>query len=261
MDLSSPIRAPSRETPHTRLLPLLAILVAPLAACESEIAAPGEEVFEEGELSFDASSPTDFVYLNLAGGTRVSPSDPAASTEWHMAFRRFSVRLNSGVSGPGSVSGYNLGNNASSSADQVIALTPEDGEAAFQAFTEADIPGSSAFVEDGLAPDPGSSWFRFDPQAGDSGGRSAGGMEGAGEFGTRSRALSRRGVAHGGTAAAGAEHRIPAPGSGRHPGRARHRRRRPYARPRVRGGLRVPSGRRRRAATGTLVSRPSSASW
>ncbi|MCY3705717.1 MAG: HmuY family protein [Gammaproteobacteria bacterium] len=166
MDLSSPIRAPSRETPHTRLLPLLAILVAPLAACESEIAAPGEEVFEEGELSFDASSPTDFVYLNLAGGTRVSPSDPAASTEWHMAFRRFSVRLNSGVSGPGSVSGYNLGNNASSSADQIIALTPEDGEAAFQAFTEADIPGSSAFVEDGLAPDPGSSWFRFDPQAG-----------------------------------------------------------------------------------------------
>ena len=43
-----------------------------------------------------------------------------------MAFRRFSVRLNGGVSGPGSVAGYNLGTNA------------------------------DAFVEDGLAPDPGS---------------------------------------------------------------------------------------------------------
>lgn len=162
----SPTLAASRATPQVRRLPLLAILLSTLATCESEVAAPEEEVFEEGEISFDASSPTDFVYLNLADGTRVSPSDPAASTEWHLAFRRFSVRLNSGVSGPGSVSGYNLGNNASSSAEQVVALTPEEGEAAFQAVTEADIPVSSAFVEDGLAPDPGSSWFRFDPQAG-----------------------------------------------------------------------------------------------
>lgn len=162
----SPTLAASCAMPQTRCLALLAILLSSLAACESEVAAPEEEVFEEGEISFDASSPTEFVYLDLANGTRVSPSDPAASTEWHMAFRRFSVRLNSGVSGPGSVSGYNLGNNAGASADQVVALTPEDGEAAFRAVTEADIPASSAFLEDGLAPDPGSSWFRFDPQAG-----------------------------------------------------------------------------------------------
>lgn len=166
MNWSSLIRAASSGKPHPRGLPVIAILVSSLVACESEVAAPEEEMFEEGVISFDASSPTEFVYLNLANGARVSPSDPAASTEWHLAFRRFSVRLNSGVSGPGSVSGHSLGNNASSSADQVVALTPEDGEAAFQAVTEVDIPASSAFVEDGLAPDPGSSWFRFDPQAG-----------------------------------------------------------------------------------------------
>jgi hypothetical protein len=166
MDLSLLTRAASRATPRIRLLPVLAILLPPLSACESEVAAPEEEVFEEGEISFDASSPTEFVYLNLANGARVSPSDPAASTEWHMAFRRFSVRLNSGVSGPGSVSGHNLGNNAGASGDQVAALAPEAGETAFQAVTEADIPASTAFIEDGLAPDPGATWFRFDPQAG-----------------------------------------------------------------------------------------------
>ncbi len=152
--------------PRKHAVPLLTLLAVCLAACESEVAAPGEESFEEGEISFDASSPTDFVYLNIANGTRVTPADPATSTEWHMAFRRFAVRLNSGVSGPGSVSGFNLGTNASASADQIAALAPEDGEAAFQTVTEADIPASSAFVEDGLAPDPGSTWFRFDPQAG-----------------------------------------------------------------------------------------------
>ena len=149
-----------------RTLPFFPLLALSLAACESEVAAPDEEVFQEGEISFDASSPTNVVHLSLTDGARVNPPDASASTEWHMAFRRFSVRLNGGVSGPGSVSGHNLGNNAGASGDQVAALTPEDGEAAFQAVTEADIPASSAFIEDGLAPDPGSTWFRFDPQAG-----------------------------------------------------------------------------------------------
>ena len=148
------------------LFPPLAVLLGALAACESEVAAPDEEVFEEGEITFDASSPLEFIYLNLRDGAPVTLADPATSTDWHIAFRRFSVRLNSGISGPGAVSGYNLANNAGAAGDRIAALTPDDGLAVFQAVTEADIPASSAFVEDGLAPDPGSSWFRFDPQAG-----------------------------------------------------------------------------------------------
>lgn len=91
---------------------------------------------------------------------------PASSTEWHTAFRRFSVRLNGGVSGPGSIAGYNLGKNADASATEIVALTPDDGRAAFEAVTDADIPASSAFVDDGVAPDPGSTWFRFEPRTG-----------------------------------------------------------------------------------------------
>ena len=128
-----------------------------LSACESEVVA-----LEEGEISLDASAPTNFVYLSLDAGAQVTPADPGSSTDWHMAFRRFSIRLNGGVAGPGSVSGYNVANNVDASAEQIAALTPQDGAAAFQAVTETDIPVAASFVEDGLAPDPGASWFRFD---------------------------------------------------------------------------------------------------
>lgn len=148
-----------------RIAALLAVVLSS-QACESEVGPP-EEVFEEGEIVVDASSPTSFAYLNLAdGGSLVSPSDPGTSTDWHMALRRFTVRLNGGVAGPGSVSGFNTGNNADLSAEEVTALTAEDGEAAFAAVADTDIPAASSFAEDVLVPDEGPTWFRFDPQVG-----------------------------------------------------------------------------------------------
>ena len=151
------------------LPPALATLV-PLtvlgpAGCESEV--EPEEIFEEGVIVVDASSPVGFAYLSLAdGGKLVSPSDPATSTEWHMAFRRFTVRLNGGVAGPGSVSGVNLGNHAGLTDEEIAGLTVEEGHDAFRAVTGDDIPSPSSFTEDELVPDPGATWFRFDPQAG-----------------------------------------------------------------------------------------------
>lgn len=142
-----------------------AAAILTILACESEVVAP-PEVFEEGTIAIDASSPTALVYVNLDDGAVVTPSDPDASTGWHMGLRRFSIRLNGGVAGPGSVAGFNLENNASMSAEQVTAMTEADGVAAFQAVTDADIPVVSSFMEDGLAPDPGASWFRFDFRTG-----------------------------------------------------------------------------------------------
>ena len=144
----------------------LALLLALAAACESEVAPP-DDVFQEGEIVVDASSPINFAYLSLAdGGSLLSPADPSTSTEWHMALRRFTVRLNGGVAGPGSVSGFNTRNNADLTAEEITALTSADGEAAFAAVTDADIPAASSFTEDVLVPDEGGAWFRFDPQVG-----------------------------------------------------------------------------------------------
>lgn len=154
----------SHRALHSRLIPLLLpVLISP--GCESEVE-PKEE-FEEGVIVVDATSPVDFACLSLADeGSLVSPEDPSTSTAWHMAFRRFSVRLNGGVAGPGSVSGFNTGNNAELAAEEVAELTSDDGAEAFRAVTDADIPASSSFTEDELAPDPGATWFRFDPQSG-----------------------------------------------------------------------------------------------
>ena len=85
------------------------LTLALLIACESDTTAP-PEVFEEGQIAIDASSPVGFTYLSLAdAGGVVIPPDPATSNDWHMGFRRFLVRLNGGVAGPGSVSAVNLG--------------------------------------------------------------------------------------------------------------------------------------------------------
>jgi len=151
-----------RHAPRRALLALLLPLTH--LACEDDAAAPGEE-FLEGTLTVDASSPSEFVYVSLSDGAVVTPSDAATSTGWDVAIRRFSVRLNGGVSGPGTVSGLSLGNNAGLTDTEVVALMGSDGETAFAAVTESDIP-ATGFEVDGLVPDPGASWFRFDPQAG-----------------------------------------------------------------------------------------------
>jgi len=65
-----------------------------------------------------------------------------------MAFRRFTVRLNGGVAGPGSVAGFNLGNHADLTDEEIAGLTAEEGHGAFRAVTDDDIPASSSFTED-----------------------------------------------------------------------------------------------------------------
>jgi len=63
-----PFSAPTLTTLVS--LPLLA-----LAGCEAEV--EPEEVYEEGVIVIDASSPFNFAYLSLAdGGKPVSPTDP-----------------------------------------------------------------------------------------------------------------------------------------------------------------------------------------
>lgn len=155
------------RSPLFRLLGIACLATLPLvAACEDEVVAPDQEEHREGVLTIDATSPTDYVYLSLAGeGSVVEVDDPASSTEWDLAFRRYAAKLNGGVAGPGSVRGASLATHAGATADEIVALTPADGEAAFAAVTESAIAGAD-FSTDGLVADDGGPWFRFDPRAG-----------------------------------------------------------------------------------------------
>jgi hypothetical protein len=92
----------------------------------------------------------------------VAVADPTTSTEWDLALRRFEVRLNGGVSGPGQVTGANLENNVGATPEEILAFTPENTEAEFDAIDEAAIPASTGFVPDGLEEDP-LGWLSFGP--------------------------------------------------------------------------------------------------
>jgi hypothetical protein len=141
------------------------LLGAAAAACEDEITGlPDDET--EGQLTVDATSASAYVYVSLAdGGSVVTPADPTTSTEWDIAFRRYTAKLNGGVAGPGDVAGYHMLTNATATADEVLAFTEADADAAWDAVTIADVAGAT-FVEDGIVEDEGGAWFRFDVGAG-----------------------------------------------------------------------------------------------
>ncbi|MFK7161136.1 HmuY family protein [Marinospirillum sp. MEB164] len=54
-------------------------------------------------MTLDATSQTDWVYLNLITGQVLDAEAAANSTDWHLAARRMDIKLNSGASGPGQV--------------------------------------------------------------------------------------------------------------------------------------------------------------
>lgn len=152
------LRAP-RFITRLAFIAQLALIPAVFAACESEVTAP-EANLVEGQLTVDASSAVGFTYVTFAdGGSVVSVTDPLVSTEWDMAFQRFTVKLNGGVAGPGDIAGANLANNATLDTAAVLGLTEADADAAFEAVTIADA-SAATFIEDGVAEDK-NAWLNF----------------------------------------------------------------------------------------------------
>ena len=144
----------------TRFALVPAILLI-LAACESDSNGPGSNN-DSGEIAVDASSTTAFAFVSLDEGEVVSVDDPATSTAWDLALRRFEVRLNGGVSGSKDVVGYNLRNHENDTPEEILALTPENTEAEFEAVDESAIPTASSFIADGLE-ENGLGWLSFGP--------------------------------------------------------------------------------------------------
>jgi hypothetical protein len=139
-------------------------LLLPAIACESDSSGP-RTPDGPGVVEIDASSNSAFTYFRLSDGAIVAVTDPTASDDWDIAFRRFAVKLNGGVAGPKNVVGYNLQNNDDATDAQVLGFTAENQLGAFEAVDAADVPDDASFQEEGLGPDF-STWFRFDPVSG-----------------------------------------------------------------------------------------------
>jgi hypothetical protein len=103
---------------------------------EEESADPGTHVSHIDSMAGGVSPSESYVYARFtdAGLVRVdiSDQDAFASTEWDIAFRRFIIRLNSGVSGPSCVQAARLPNDPGTG-----------GPPAFDSVTS--VPGGLAF--------------------------------------------------------------------------------------------------------------------
>jgi hypothetical protein len=114
-----------------------------LAACDDVTDPPR---LAEGEFTVDAS--TEWKYVSLSDSAIVAPSAPRASAAWDIGFFSTNVTLNGGQAGPGSVTGYCICQNASSTNAQFLAMTPESELADFEAVTS--VPANATFSSEVL---------------------------------------------------------------------------------------------------------------
>ena len=82
-------------------------------------------------VNVEATAKEAWVYVDMAGQKDVPASEAVGTTAWHLAFQRFKILTNSGVSGPGSV--------------EVLALPGQD----FDALTQAPASGYAQDRADG----------------------------------------------------------------------------------------------------------------
>lgn len=139
-----------------RFAPLICLAVA---ACDSSTLEPLPDT--DSALTVDASTGWGFVSLGEPATTR-TVADPAASTDWDIAFNATRVMLNGGSAGPGGVVGHCLCLNAAATDAQIQAMTPQNQRAAFDAVTLADVPTSAgAWESDALDPAI-AGWYAYD---------------------------------------------------------------------------------------------------
>jgi hypothetical protein len=138
-----------RSAQRSRTLLAPAALLLALSACAADELSNPPASFE-GTLTVNASA--GWGYASLTDSALVAPIDPAASTEWEIAFNATRVMLNGGAAGNGDVAAYCICQNAGATNEQVIAMTAEGELADFEGVDASDIPAAGAFVEDSLVP-------------------------------------------------------------------------------------------------------------
>lgn len=118
--------------------------------------APGDgadAMDEAQEVEIDASSTDTWTYFDLETGKVVRPASPESSNAWDLAFKRFSIAMNGGVSGQGGVE---------------VAVLP----LAFEALDEAPVTSFVRDVADGADEDEepdlvmstgDTGWYDYDP--------------------------------------------------------------------------------------------------
>tara|TARA_Y100000589_G_scaffold285146_1_gene284464 strand:+ start:545 stop:1615 length:1071 start_codon:yes stop_codon:yes gene_type:complete len=100
-----------------------------------------------------ATEPHDYTYFSFADNDVVPITDVEAKTslDWHIAFKRYDVVLNGGVSGPGNVRGYNIHAGYKGHLENEV----------FSDVSMMDMPEDESFVLDSSA-EALSQWYSYD---------------------------------------------------------------------------------------------------
>lgn len=101
-----------------------------------------------GDAVIDASSETEWVYLDLGGAQVVEPANPDDSDEWDLALRRYKAKINGGVSGTADMA--------------VVPYFATDYDTALQEPTEGWVTDQADADADGDPEYALDTWFAYD---------------------------------------------------------------------------------------------------
>jgi PKD repeat protein len=87
----------------------------------------------------DATRNDEWVYFDLAGNAVVYPQNPANSNEWDIAFQRFKIKTNSGVSGTANVQAAALKDTAFEAVTTVPASAQYHSDRALSELTDSEL--------------------------------------------------------------------------------------------------------------------------
>ena len=109
---------------------------------------------EEGSITktcIKATSFVNWVYYKLSSKSAVAIPDPATSTNWDLAFKRYRIKLNGGVSGPGRASLLTvLGVSSFDSANQANSGTYLKDQNFSPSYTSTSTSTSACHTTDGI---------------------------------------------------------------------------------------------------------------
>lgn len=109
------------------------------------------------ETVVDATSETDWRYLDLESGLAVTPADAFTDPGWDLGFRRFFLITNSGISGSGGAAAVRLPGVAFDS----LTMAPDDGYVVDATDIEEDNDSGPETAFNG-GPDDSNNWYDYD---------------------------------------------------------------------------------------------------
>ena len=138
---------------------LLAVLVVgcapslmPAEDTDTDTDADTEPLIEtvDGQVFVNASDYDNWVYFEIDEGLEVFPGNPDDSIDWDLAFKRFNVKINGGISGTGGMG---------------VAVLPEEAyDSLTTAPTDGYITDEADADEDGVPELAFKDWYDYDMQ-------------------------------------------------------------------------------------------------